>query len=55
MVSHGHIYKGTYSGWYCISDEAFLVTDDVKDITTSDEQIIKVRLYTHRIGGNHEW
>ena len=43
MVGRGHIYKGNHSGWYSISDEAFLGTDDVKDITTSDGQTIKVR------------
>lgn len=24
LVSRGHIYKGTYEGWYCVSDESFL-------------------------------
>lgn len=27
----GHIYKGTYEGWYCVSDEAFLTSSQVTD------------------------
>ena len=27
----GHIYKGVYSGWYCVSDEAYLTDDQVMD------------------------
>ena len=42
LVSRDHIYKGTYSGWYSVSDEAFLGADDVKDITKPDGQTIKV-------------
>ena len=29
LKSKGHIYKGTYEGWYCISDEAFLTDDEI--------------------------
>ena len=42
LVERGHIYKGTYKGWYSVSDEAFVGADDVKDITTLDGKTIKV-------------
>ena len=41
-MSRGHIYKGTYEGWYSVSDEAFLGADDIKDITTPDGETVKV-------------
>ena len=28
---NGHIYRGAYSGWYCVSDEAYLTDDQVVD------------------------
>ena len=32
LVANGWIYKGIYSGWYCVSDEAYYTEDDlVKD------------------------
>jgi methionyl-tRNA synthetase len=30
---NGHIYEGTYSGWYCVSCEAYYVEDDLVDGT----------------------
>ncbi|XP_066967316.1 methionine--tRNA ligase, mitochondrial [Macrobrachium rosenbergii] len=33
IVDRGHIYQGAYSGWYCISDEAYLTDVQVKEIT----------------------
>ena len=27
----GHVYRGTYEGWYCISDETFFRESDVED------------------------
>ena len=29
LVENGWIYKGKYSGWYCISDEAYYTEDDL--------------------------
>ena len=31
LSSGGFIYKGEYSGWYCVADEAFLSDSQVKD------------------------
>lgn len=31
LCAGGHIYKDSYSGWYCVSDEAFLADDQVAD------------------------
>jgi len=28
------IYKGSYSGWYCVADEAFLSDSQVKEVST---------------------
>ncbi|XP_068228435.1 methionine--tRNA ligase, mitochondrial [Palaemon carinicauda] len=35
IVDRGHIYKGAYSGWYCISDEAYLTDTQVKEVINS--------------------
>ncbi|RUS85422.1 hypothetical protein EGW08_006813, partial [Elysia chlorotica] len=32
----GHIYQGSYAGWYSVSDEAFLTEDDVEERTLPD-------------------
>lgn len=29
LVNNGWIYKGKYSGWYCVSDEAYYTEDDL--------------------------
>ncbi|KAH9488994.1 Methionine--tRNA ligase, mitochondrial [Bulinus truncatus] len=42
LQERGHIYKGSYSGWYSVSDEAFLSDSDVEDKTLSDGSIVKV-------------
>ncbi|EFA82000.1 methionyl-tRNA synthetase [Heterostelium album PN500] len=31
LDGNGLIYKGSYEGWYCVSDEAFLTNDQVQD------------------------
>ena len=31
LYDDGHIYKGSYEGWYSVSDEAFLSTSQVTD------------------------
>lgn len=36
------IYKGTYSGWYCVADEAFLSDTQVKDGPLSNGKPCKV-------------
>ncbi|KAI8743669.1 methionine--tRNA ligase, mitochondrial [Biomphalaria glabrata] len=38
----GHIYKGSYSGWYSVSDEAFLTDADVEEKTLSDGSVVKI-------------
>lgn len=40
----GHIYKGTYEGWYSTQDESFLTPTQVGDSTDSDGTAIKVSL-----------
>ncbi|KAK2144554.1 hypothetical protein LSH36_748g02067 [Paralvinella palmiformis] len=42
IYDNGYIYKGSYSGWYCTSDEAFLTDDRVDEITSKDGKLIKV-------------
>ena len=29
LYDRGHIYKDSYSGWYCVSDETFLADDQI--------------------------
>lgn len=41
LYVNGHIYKGAYAGWYCVSDEAYLTDDQVVD---SEELGCKVSL-----------
>ncbi|KAK7077993.1 Methionine--tRNA ligase, mitochondrial [Halocaridina rubra] len=38
LMAGGHIYQGSYSGWYCVSDEAYLTDVQVKEMTTSSGQ-----------------
>ncbi|KAL8594803.1 hypothetical protein ACOMHN_047520 [Nucella lapillus] len=42
LSKRGHIYKGSYEGWYCVSDEAFLTHEEVKDGVLPQGQQIKV-------------
>jgi methionyl-tRNA synthetase len=31
LVEEGHIYKGSHSGWYAVSDECFYTEQQIKD------------------------
>ncbi|KAK2183237.1 hypothetical protein NP493_319g04005 [Ridgeia piscesae] len=42
LEERGHIYKGSYEGWYSVSDEAFLTEDEVTDGTDKQGQTCKV-------------
>lgn len=42
LTSRGHIYEGEYTGWYCVSDEAFLTNTQLKTITDKTGNEIKV-------------
>lgn len=35
LMERGHIYRGNYSGWYCVADEAFLTEAQVQEVTLS--------------------
>ncbi|KAF8688652.1 Class-I aminoacyl-tRNA synthetase, partial [Rhizoctonia solani] len=35
LVEGGHIYKGTHSGWYSVSDECFYPESQIQEITDS--------------------
>ncbi|XP_048885636.1 methionine--tRNA ligase, mitochondrial isoform X1 [Brienomyrus brachyistius] len=48
----GHIYKGTYEGWYSTQDESFLTPTQVGDSTDCDGTAIKVSLES---GHKVEW
>ena len=39
LVDRGYIYKGSYEGWYCTSDESFLTSDQVTEVQVKDKQI----------------
>nr|DBA21719.1 TPA: hypothetical protein GDO54_018321 [Pyxicephalus adspersus] len=42
LVERGYIYKGTYQGWYCTSDEAFLSEEQTMESVDSNGNKIRV-------------
>lgn len=36
LLKNGHIYKGSYEGWYSVPDEAFLTPEQVTKHTAAD-------------------
>lgn len=36
LVESGLVYKGTYKGWYCLADEEFLTSKQVKSVIGPD-------------------
>lgn len=42
LEERGHIYMGKYSGWYCVSDEAFLSEEELEEQKDSTGKTIKV-------------
>ncbi|XP_018400192.1 PREDICTED: methionine--tRNA ligase, mitochondrial-like [Cyphomyrmex costatus] len=42
LEERGHIYLGKYSGWYCVSDEAFLSDAELMEQKDSTGKVIKV-------------
>ncbi|XP_063216019.1 methionine--tRNA ligase, mitochondrial isoform X2 [Bacillus rossius redtenbacheri] len=52
LRSRGHIYKGTYSGWYCVPEESFLTEDQLKEARGDDGKPRKVSAET---GHPVEW
>ena len=47
-----HIYKGNYSGWYCVSDETFLSDKDLVEKTNAAGVPVKVSIES---GHEVEW
>lgn len=41
MMEKGYIYKGTHSGWYCISDETFYPESSIEEVE-KDGKVIKI-------------
>ncbi|XP_045622416.2 methionine--tRNA ligase, mitochondrial [Procambarus clarkii] len=52
LMEMGHIYRGNYSGWYCVSDEAFLTDAQVHEVTLSSGE---KRLVSAESGHLVEW
>ncbi|XP_011645575.1 methionine--tRNA ligase, mitochondrial-like isoform X2 [Pogonomyrmex barbatus] len=52
LEERGHIYLGKYSGWYCVSDEAFLSDTELVEQKDSSGKIIKVSAES---GNKVEW
>lgn len=44
LMEKGLIYKGSHSGWYCVSDEAFYPESQIKEITGPDGKVRKVSI-----------
>ncbi|EDQ88960.1 uncharacterized protein MONBRDRAFT_25711 [Monosiga brevicollis MX1] len=42
MLERGYIYKGSYAGWYCRSDEAYLTSTQIEDRIGPDGTLVKV-------------
>ncbi|KAF2350257.1 Methionyl-tRNA synthetase, partial [Trinorchestia longiramus] len=54
LISRDYIYKGEYSGWYCVSDESFLTESQVTNKSTPDG-VVKVSVESgHRVEWNSE-
>lgn len=52
LEERGHIYLGKYSGWYCVSDEAFLSDAELVEQKDPTGKIIKVSAQS---GNTVEW
>ena len=54
MEERGAIYKGTYEGWYAVSDEEFLTDAQVSDSEekADDGSLVKVQ-WPKKKTGNH--
>ncbi|XP_015110982.2 methionine--tRNA ligase, mitochondrial [Diachasma alloeum] len=42
LHNSGHIYLGKYSGWYCMSDEAFVPSSELEELKKPDGSAIKI-------------
>ena len=42
LEKNGYIYKGSYEGWYSVSEEAFIPETDVMEITDNHGNKVKV-------------
>ena len=52
LQTKGHIYQGTYSGWYCVPDEMFVTEKQIKIIKDENDQDVKISdVSGHRV----EW
>uniref|UniRef100_A0A6V7IBZ4 Methionine--tRNA ligase, mitochondrial n=1 Tax=Bracon brevicornis TaxID=1563983 RepID=A0A6V7IBZ4_9HYME len=52
LQNAGHLYLDKYSGWYCLSDEAFVPQSELEDVKKSDGSIVKVSTLS---GNPVEW
>lgn len=52
LKSKGYVYKGEYSGWYCVSDESFLTENQVVEKKSIAGESVKVSLES---GNAVEW
>ena len=48
LEEKGHIYKGSYEGWYCVSDEDFLTETQTKEVPGPDGKPIRVSADSER-------
>ncbi|XP_063611184.1 methionine--tRNA ligase, mitochondrial-like [Penaeus indicus] len=44
LKDNGHIYQGNYSGWYCVSDEAYLTELQVREVQlqSGEKQLVSL-------------
>ncbi|XP_020284401.1 methionine--tRNA ligase, mitochondrial [Pseudomyrmex gracilis] len=52
LEERGHIYLGKYSGWYCVSDEAFLSDTEIVEQKDATGKVIRVSTES---GNTVEW
>lgn len=59
LEEKGDIYLGSYEGWYCISDETYLTSQEVKDgvcqICGKNAELVKEESYFFKMSKYNDW
>lgn len=59
LEEKGDIYLGSYEGWYCISDETYLTSQEVKDgvcqICGKNAELVKEESYFFKMSKYSDW
>ncbi|XP_071441300.1 methionine--tRNA ligase, mitochondrial isoform X2 [Hetaerina americana] len=55
LKNNGHIYEGSYKGWYCVSEEAFLKDSQLKEVKSEGSSGVKSKMVSTESGHTAEW